>query len=150
MEKKFEYTERLIKWMQNFVKKFLLRKKYWEAIILNRVKDEINGLKGYLNSLRLNVRMGYEHFYTKLLDLEDKGEKYIKIVCRNLAQFIKDIQVLDTYRFNVMMRFAAITKETIDDVRKNVWVRKNEFFKYKPEELQKYPKKIESTINLNK
>lgn len=45
-----------------------------------------------------------------------------------------------------MIRFSAVKQETIEDVKKNIKMRIDEFYNYSVEELQKYPAKIESTI----
>jgi hypothetical protein len=49
-----------------------------------------------------------------------------------------------------MIRFSAVKQETIDDVKKNIKMRIDEFYNYSVEELQKYPAKIESTIAATK
>jgi hypothetical protein len=50
-------------------------------------------------------------------------------MAKRLIQIIKDINVLDTYRYNMIYLGKSISKETLEDSKKNVRIFKERLYK---------------------
>ena len=80
--------------------------------------------------------------------LENLDEKFIKKICKNMVQYIKDLQVLDTYRYQCEFYDKDLTMEIIDGAKKNLKRTRDLFlFAYRKVDLFKYPPRLEKEYN---
>ena len=63
-----------------------------------------------------------------LNDLQNLDNKYLKEVAKRLIQVIKDVHVLDSYRYKLIYLGKSISKETLEDSKKNVRIFKQKLY----------------------
>ena len=75
------------------------------------VEKEAAKLKEFLMLMKAPHREPYEFL---LVELNRLTREHIDIVCKNLVQYIKDMHVLDVYRFRCQHMDSDFNKELID------------------------------------
>ena len=130
-------------YFQRMVKQYFGKKRLWEAQIYVEIDKERLKMRDFIKiNMRGQQRLKYDWLVDELNEVEDA---HMKQVCKNLVQYIKDLHVLDTYRYNYISQGSRKTAEVIDGAKSNILRTENLYIgHYRDPELKRYPCRLES------
>ena len=95
----FRITIETISTFQKLIRSYFSKKRLWEVMIRRGMEDEIPKLRDFIRQMKAG-RDQYEWMIEELEDLgQESGREYIDIVSKTMVQYLKDVHVLNVYRF---------------------------------------------------
>lgn len=94
------------------------RKTVWLVLLMEQLKADITKLQDFIKLMKPpEHKKKHEWLLTEVLNINTDD---IRIVCRNTIQLIKDLQVMDMYRYYTEWLGKPQTLETIEEAFSNI------------------------------
>ena len=94
------------------------RKTIWVVMLMEQLKQEITKLSDFIMSMKpIDHKKKHDWLLAEILQINTDD---IRIVCRNTFQLIKDLQVMDMYRYYTEWIYKPQTFEIIEEAFQNI------------------------------
>lgn len=111
MENCFAETRQNVVNLQMFVKAYFKRKMMWTGLLNGVILKEIKQLKDFM--FHMKPMEHKDKFAWMMILLTQINDDDVNAVSKRMIQFLKDLQVLDTYRYNTQWLGKFYNQETI-------------------------------------